>query len=129
MRLELEIATFPGMNVYMSIGRILLLCLLTVTLGMSGPLTRVLSSHVAELPQSVPVSISNAAADLKTNANPSKRCQRGAIGRTNCYFDTGYLAFAQQRTHATAVSALEIRHAEGTATPPATRIFRPPRSS
>jgi hypothetical protein len=129
MRLELEMATFPGMNVSMSVGRLLLLCLLTVTLGMSGPIKRAMSLHAVPLPKAVTVSLSNAAADLKTSVNPSKRCQRGAIVRSNCYFDTGYMALAQHRTHAGAVSALEIRHADGTATPPATRIFRPPRSS
>ncbi|WP_417412272.1 hypothetical protein [Hoeflea sp.] len=122
-------AAIAGMNIRMSFGRLLLLCLLTVTLGMTGPLTRALSSPMTALSQTMPVSIVTAAADLKTSTNPSKRCQRGAIVRSNCHFDTGYPASVQPQTHARAVSSLELRHADGTATPPATRIFRPPRSS
>lgn len=122
-------AAFAGMNICMSFGRLMLLCLLTVTLGMTGPLTRALSSPMTALSQTMPVSIVTAAADLKTSANPSKRCQRGAIVRSNCHFDTGYPASVQPQTHARAVSSLELRFEQGTATPPATRIFRPPRSS
>ncbi len=108
----------------MSAGRLLLLCFLAVTLGLSGPLKRA-SSHLA----AIPVLVTTAATDLKTSVNPSKRCLRGAIVRSNCYFDVGYVASVLQPTHAVAVSALEIRHGEATATPPATRIFRPPRLS
>ena len=117
------------MKIGMSFGRILLLCLLTVTLGMSGPVKRAMSLHAAPLPTAVTVSLSNAATGLKSSVNASKRCQRGAIMRSNCYFDTGHLVPVQQRSHAEDVSSLELRHADGTATPPATRIFRPPRLS
>ena len=113
----------------MSSGRLLLLCLLAVTLGLSGPLTRALSSHAAAVPQTIAVSAATAATDLKTSANTSKRCQRGALVRSNCHVDNGYLASVPQPTHAVAVSALEILHGQAITTPPATRIFRPPRLS
>jgi len=113
----------------MSVGRILLLCLVAITLAMSGPVKRALSLQAMALPQTTSVAVLSATSETKTSANPSKRCLRGAIVRSNCHFDLSDMTLIAPRMHVAVLSALEIRHGEASATPPATRIFRPPRFS
>ncbi|WP_143439029.1 hypothetical protein [Hoeflea halophila] len=125
--MKLVLATFRSIKAIMSTRRLLFLCLLAVSLGFSGPLTRVLSSQAAAVPQTMAVSVAIAATDMKTSATPSKRCQRSVSVGSNCHIDFGAAVSVAQPTHAVAVSALEIRNLQAVSTPPATRVFRPPR--
>jgi len=71
----------------MPIRRILFLCFLTVTLALTGPFARGLPSQAAALPQPVELTRLGTVSDLKIGANPSKRCQRGAITWSSCRLD------------------------------------------
>lgn len=113
----------------MNIRRILFLCLLTFTLGVTGPFARGLSAQAAALPQTAELTRPGAITNLKTGAVPAKRCQRGAIAWSSCAIDLGYVP-----------QSLEIGMAHagksfGWALPATagglrdSRLFRPPRSS
>lgn len=113
----------------MNIRRILFLCLLTFTLGVTGPLTRGLSAQAAALLQTAELSRPGAATGLKAGAAPSKRCQRGAVAWSSCAIDLGYAPQSLQIEMAGAGKAL-WRNLPGTAeSPRGSRLFRPPRSS
>jgi len=113
----------------MSVYRLMFLCLLAVTLGLTGPFSRGLSSQVAVFPQTVELTRLGSVSDLKTGANPSKRCQRGAITWSNCSFDTGYTPSIPRLIQAGMANRFDTLHGAAADNLRASRIFRPPRSS
>ncbi|KJS19668.1 MAG: hypothetical protein VR78_02875 [Hoeflea sp. BRH_c9] len=113
----------------MNIRRILFLCLLTVTIGVTGPFARGLSAQAAALLQTAEVSRPGAVTNLKTGASAAKRCQRGAVAWSSCSFDLGYAPEILQIGMAGAGKAFD-RVLDGTAGGLwRSRLFRPPRSS
>jgi len=75
----------------MLIRRFLFLCLLTFTLGVTGPLARGLSAQAAALLQPVELTWSGTVTNLETGVESSKRCPRGAVAGSSCAFDIGYV--------------------------------------
>lgn len=113
----------------MPISRLMFLCLIAVTLGLTGPFSRGLSSQAVMFPQTVELTRLGSVSDLKTGANPSKRCQRGAITWSNCSFDTGYTPSIPRLIQAGMADRFDTLHGAAAHNLRASRIFRPPRSS
>lgn len=112
----------------MNIRRILFLCLLTFTLGVTGPLARGLSAQAAAVLDTAELSRPGAATSLKT-ATAAKRCQRGAVAWSSCSLDLGYAPEILQIGMAGTDKAFD-RVLDGTAGGLwRSRLFRPPRSS
>lgn len=109
----------------MNIRRILLMCLLTLTIGVTGPFARGLSAQAAALAQSV--DLTRPGANLKTGAAASKRCQRGGVAWSSCSIDLGYVAATKRIEMARAgrVFGLNLPAAAGGFRD--SRLFRPPR--
>lgn len=113
----------------MNIRRILFLCLLTLTLGVTGPFARGLSAQAAAALQTAELTRPGAITNLKTGAAPSKRCQRGAVAWSSCATDLGYAPESLQIGMVGTGRVFE-QVPDGTASDRACfRLFRPPRSS
>ncbi|MEP3436123.1 MAG: hypothetical protein ABJN75_04985 [Hoeflea sp.] len=112
----------------MPIRRILFLCLLTITLGLTGPFSRGLSSQAAVFPQPVDIVQASSMANTKSGAAPSRRCQRGAIAWSSCSVDTGYTPLIASLVLVDTARRLDTEHGGGADTLRSSRIFRPPRS-
>ncbi|MDP3524609.1 MAG: hypothetical protein Q8S27_08525 [Hoeflea sp.] len=110
----------------MTIRRLLLLCLLTVTLGVTGPFARGLSAQAAQLLQPANLTWSAAAIPLTPGATSSKRCQRGAVAWSACTLD---LDMPERGDPVAIVTGKIIDHVlDGTSGDLArSRLFRPPR--
>lgn len=67
----------------MSVCRLIFLCLLAVTLGLTGPLARGLSPQKMAAPQIIEITRTAAASEVKTGS--SHRCLRGAIAWSGCW--------------------------------------------
>jgi hypothetical protein len=78
-RPRLELATVAGKKPLMKIRHTLFLCLLAVTLAVTGPLSRGLSAQAAMVLQTTEAARAGEVTNLKTGAAPFKRCQRGAV--------------------------------------------------
>ncbi|MBC7282492.1 hypothetical protein [Hoeflea sp.] len=105
--------------------RTLFLCLLTLTLAVTGPFARGMS---AQLLQKADPGWSGAVTHLKKGAHPSKRCQRGAVAWSSCALDQGY---APERLALGMAGAGRVfdRVLDGTAGGLLrSRLFRPPRT-
>lgn len=114
----------------MPIRRMLFLCFLTVTLGLTGPFARGLSfSQAAVFPQTLDLTRLGTVSDLKTGTNPSKRCQRGAITWSNCGLDIGYTPLIPRLMITGTVMSFDTQHGGAANSLRSSRIFRPPRSS
>lgn len=113
----------------MNIRRILFLCLLTVTLGVTGPFARGLSSQAAALLQTAELSRPGAVTNLKAGAAPSKRCQRGAVAWSSCAIDLGYAPESLRTEMAGAGKAFEPVFYGTASGLSRSRLFRPPRLS
>lgn len=126
--LRLALATLVGNNPLMNIRRILFLCLLTVTLAVTGPFARGLSAQAAALSQTAELTRPGAMTTLKTGAAAAKRCQRGAVAWSSCAIDLGYVPGTSRIEMAGAGRAFD-RVLDGTAGGLwHSRLFRPPRS-
>lgn len=113
----------------MKIRNVLLLCLLTVTLALTGPFARGLSAQAAVLLQSAELSRSGSVSTPKAGAVPSKRCLRGAVSWSGCGVDPGHVPRDTGLGKAGVRSAFE-RVLDGTSGDLSrSRLFRPPRSS
>lgn len=113
----------------MNIRRLLFLCLLTVTLAVTGPFSRGLSAQAAAALQTTDATRAGAVANPKTGAAPSRQCQRGAVAWSSCAIDLGYVPKCPEISLASASRAFE-RVLDGTAGDlMRSRLFRPPRSS
>lgn len=128
-RLRLELVTVAGEKCRMKIRHILFLCLLAVTLAVTGPFSRGLSAQAAVLLQTTDAVRSGDATNLKTGAAPFKRCQRGAVAWSSCALDLGHVPKGLELSMASASKAFE-RVLDGAAGDLlCSRLFRPPRSS
>jgi hypothetical protein len=67
----------------MSVYRLMFLCLLAVTLGLTGPLARGLSPQKPAAPQIIENTRTAGVSELKTGS--SNRCLRGAIAWFGCW--------------------------------------------
>lgn len=113
----------------MNIRHILVLCLLSVTLAVTGPFARGLSAQAAMLLQTTEAARAGEAASPKTAAAPFKRCQRGSVAWSSCAIDLGYVPKCPETNLASASTAF-ARSVDGTAGDlMRSRLFRPPRSS
>lgn len=127
--IRLILDTVDGKYPRMPIRRILLLCFLTVTLALTGPFSRGLSSQAAGFPQPMELAQSVAMANVKTGAAPSKRCQRGAITWASCSFDKGYAAAISRQVLGATAARYDTQAGAAAEYLRSSRIFRPPRSS
>jgi len=126
-QLRPEMATLAGQKPVMNIRRLLFLCLLTVTLGVTGPFARGLSAQAAQLLQPANLTWSGAVTTLKAGAASSKRCQRGAVARSACALDLGYVP-ERGDPIATGTGKVFDHGLDGTSGDLArSRLFRPPR--
>ncbi|MDF1608493.1 hypothetical protein PZ897_09925 [Hoeflea sp. YIM 152468] len=111
----------------MSIRRVFFLCFLAVTLGLTGPFARGISSQAAVFPQSAELSRLGTVTNLKTSSNPTKRCQRGAITWSNCSLDTGDAAPLPRLILIGTADRLGTLESDIADALRSSRIFRPPR--
>lgn len=111
----------------MSVYRLMFLCLLAVTLGLTGPLARGLSPQKMAASQIIEITPAAGASELKTGS--SNRCLRGAITWFGCWqqavppMTTGLLAFGVSGNSFDVVSDASRSELKSS------RIFRPPRLS
>ena len=113
----------------MKIRHTLFLCLLAVTLAVTGPFSRGLSAQAAMLLQTTDAARAGEATNLKTGAAAFKRCQRGAVAWSSCAIDLGYVPKCPAISMASAGKEFE-RVLDGAAGDLLrSRLFRPPRSS
>ncbi|KGF70777.1 hypothetical protein LL06_03225 [Hoeflea sp. BAL378] len=110
----------------MVIRRLLLLCLLSVTLALTGPFARGVSAQAAASLKTAELARPGVVTGLKT-AVPAKRCQRGAVAWSSCALDLGYLPERDGIGMAGAGKAFD-RVLDGTSGGLwRSRLFRPPR--
>ena len=113
----------------MLIRRTLLLCLITLTLGFTGPFARGLSSQAAKDPAALAVTLAGAASTARTGIAATKNCQRGAMAWSSCSFEIGYVPKILQIDMAFAIQAFGRNVAGTTGDLRNSRLFRPPRLS
>lgn len=106
-----------------------MLCLLALTLGLTGPLTRGLSAQAKALPLAVTVETgTSATAGMSAGAVSAKRCQRGAIVWFNCSFEPRHVASDAQLEMADTFKTFGIPDGQSAEFLRASDIFKPPRS-
>ncbi len=111
----------------MMIRRILLLCLIALTLAFTGPLARGLSAGKPAEPQTIAMLRAGVVSSQTSNMAASKYCQRGAMAWPSCSIDTFYPPVGL-RTDLNAGNATVDRTIGSAADSlQASRIFRPPR--
>lgn len=113
----------------MLVRRTLLLCLITLTLGFTGPFARGLSSHAAQDPAAMAVKLAGAAGTARTGTTASKNCQRGAMAWSSCSTDLGYAPEGLQIDMANAGTAFGRSLPGTTDDLRSSRLFRPRRLS
>jgi hypothetical protein len=113
----------------MKIRHTLFLCLLAVTLAVTGPLSRGLSAQAAMVLQTTEAARAGEVTNLKTGAAPFKRCQRGAVAWSSCAIDLGHVAKGPELGMAGTGKAFEWLLDGAAGDLLRSRLFRPPRLS
>lgn len=113
----------------MLIRRFLLLCLIALSLTVTGPLARGLTAGSPAEPLSINIAGPGLLSSQTSNIAASKHCQRGAMAWSSCSIDTGYPP-ASLQIRLTAFDSAFGRTLGTTADSlRASSIFRPPRLS
>lgn len=113
----------------MRMPRILLLCLLALTLGLMGPLARGFSSKISPDPLTIEATRTGVTANSNGSATASKSCQRGVLGWSSCSFEIGYVPRPLQIDIAFASHAFGRNVGGSVDDLQSSRLFRPPRLS
>ena len=110
----------------MLIRRALLLCLITLSLALTGPFARGLSARAALDPAVVAMTAAGAVNAVTT---ASKNCQRGAMAWTSCSTDLGYVPELGDIATSDAGVSFWRNHILASNELRDSRLFRPPRLS